>query len=82
VEAGPGDVVFGPRGIAHAWQCISPEGGRVQVLITPGDNFEAFARTMAAQNFVPARDMADPVLAARFMALTARHGIEMLPPIK
>ena len=80
VEAGPGDTLFGPRNIAHSWRCISAEGGRLLVLVSPGANFETFAGTMAQCGFDPRRMMSDPGLAAAFMALADSHGIEMLPP--
>jgi quercetin 2,3-dioxygenase len=82
ILAGPGDTVFGPRNIAHSWFCVSDTPGRFFLLITPGANFETFAGEMARRNFVPARDMADPVLAAEFLALTSAYGIHMLPPDK
>ena len=68
ILAGPGDTVFAPRNIAHSWFCVSETPGRFFLLITPGANFETFAGEMAQRNFVPARDMADPVLAAQFLA--------------
>jgi quercetin dioxygenase-like cupin family protein len=80
VEVGPGDTVYGPRNIVHAWQCISPEGGRLLIMFTPGDNFQSFAMAMAALKVNPQSDMADPARVAEFVALAAQHGIEMLPP--
>jgi quercetin dioxygenase-like cupin family protein len=80
IEAGPGDTVFAPRGIPHTWRCISDTPGRFILLITPGANFEAFAIEMGRHGFVPAAAMADPALAAEFIALTSRYGIQMLPP--
>lgn len=82
VEVGAGDTIFAPRNIKHAWQCISEDGGRMLILFTPGDNFQAFAMAMAEQNASPARDMEDPNAAAAFVALAAQYGIEMLPGIK
>ena len=82
ILAGPGDTVFAPRNIAHSWFCVSETPGRFFLLITPGANFETFAGEMAQRNFVPARDMVDPVLAAQFLALTSEYGIQMLPPDK
>lgn len=82
IEAGPGDTVFAPRDLMHTWRCVGEAPGRALLLVTPGANFETFAGEMAQRNLVPARDMADPALAAQFMALAAQHGIEMMPPIK
>ena len=82
IKAGPGDTVFAPRDLMHTWRCVGETPGRFLLLITPGANFEAFAGEMPQRNLVPARDMADPTLAAQFMALTEQYGIEMLPPVK
>lgn len=76
IDAGPGDSVFAPRNLAHTWQCISAEGGRMLVLLTPGDNFEAFAIEMAEHGIVPS----DPASLPKLLALAERYGIEMLPP--
>ena len=80
IEAETGDAIFAPRHIPHAWRCVSAEGGRMLILFTPGDNFEAFAFEMAQRGANPAADMADPATIAEFMALAERYGITMLPP--
>ena len=49
VEAGPGDSLFAPRNVPHVWRCISEEPGRMLDLVTPGTNFEAFARAIVEQ---------------------------------
>ncbi|MBW3622369.1 MAG: cupin domain-containing protein [Armatimonadetes bacterium] len=79
IEAGPGDTVFAPRNVPHAWNCVSEGGGQVLVLITPGANFEAFAIRMAQRGYVPSAAMEDPATLAEFMALAEQHGIQMLP---
>ena len=82
IDAGPGDTVFAPRGIAHSWYCVGETPGRFILLITPGANFEAFAMEMAQRGLIPAEAMADPVRAGEFILLSAQYGIQMLPPIK
>jgi quercetin dioxygenase-like cupin family protein len=82
IEAGPGDTVFAPRNRMHAWRCISETPGRFLLLITPGANFEAFAAEMAMKAVVPAEAMENAAVAAEFMEITSRYGIEMLPAIK
>lgn len=77
VEVGPGDTVFGPRGVRHAWNCLSENGGKLLIMFTPGDNFEAFAIGMAVNNFNPKAEMSGEG-AARFTEFAAQHGIEML----
>lgn len=80
IVAGPGDTAFAPRNIPHTWRCVSLTGGRALLLVTPGANFQTFARRMSEMNCDPQADMADPERRKAFLALTARHGIEMLPP--
>lgn len=80
VEVGPGDTVYGPRNVPHSWLTVSPEGARLLVMFTPGDNFQNFAVEMAQRGAVPKEAMADPALIAEFVALASRYGIEMLPP--
>lgn len=79
IEVGPGDTVFGPRGVRHAWRCLNPEGGRLIIVFTPGANFQAFALSMVQAQACPQADMNNVDAIAAFVALAAHHGIEMLP---
>ena len=45
-HAGPGDLVFGPRGVPHAQERLIPQVGRILTLFTPG-GFEGFFRDLA-----------------------------------
>ena len=45
-HAGPGDLVFGPRGVPHAQERLVPRVGRILTLFTPG-GFEGFFRELA-----------------------------------
>ncbi|MBC7808681.1 MAG: cupin domain-containing protein [Akkermansiaceae bacterium] len=56
IEAGPGDTVFAPRNIEHTWHCTSPEGAKMLIWFTPGDNFQAFGLAMAAGRRPARRD--------------------------
>ena len=76
IEAGPGDTLFAPRDIPHAWRCISEEGGKTLILITPGANFESFALGMGERGITPL----DPACLPHLLALADEHGIEILPP--
>src|SRR5947209_8381882 len=38
----PGDMVFAPRGTAHAIKCIGPQTGRELLISSPGGIFDAF----------------------------------------
>ena len=44
--AGPGDVVFGPRGVPHAHRRVVPRTGRILEMFSPA-GFEAFFREIA-----------------------------------
>ena len=46
LEAGPGDIVFGPRGVPHAQRRVVPRTGRFFVFFSPG-NFEGFFRELS-----------------------------------
>jgi mannose-6-phosphate isomerase-like protein (cupin superfamily) len=43
---GPGESVFGPRGVPHAQRRVVPGEGRMLIVITPG-GFEGFFRDLA-----------------------------------
>ena len=45
-QAGPGGVVFAPRGVPHAQRRVAPRTGRVLVLTSPA-GFESFFRELA-----------------------------------
>jgi mannose-6-phosphate isomerase-like protein (cupin superfamily) len=61
IEAGPGDVVFGPRGVPHRYS-TGPEGCRLLFLMTPG-GFEDLVREMsvpAAERTLPPPTAEEP----------------------
>jgi mannose-6-phosphate isomerase-like protein (cupin superfamily) len=45
-EAGPGDLVFGPRGVPHAQRRVVPRTGRILTMFSPA-GFEGFFRDLA-----------------------------------
>ena len=47
IPAGPGDLVFAPRGVPHAQRRVVPREGRLLVLTTPG-GLDGFFRELAA----------------------------------
>lgn len=67
-HAGPGDVVFGPRGVPHAQRRVVPQVGRILTMLTPA-GFEAFFRELAAAD---ARGTFDPEFLGE---LVTRHGV-------
>lgn len=45
-EAGPGDLVFGPRGLPHSQRRVIPHTGRILTMFSPA-GFEGFFRDLA-----------------------------------
>jgi mannose-6-phosphate isomerase-like protein (cupin superfamily) len=45
-EAGPGDLVFGPRGVPHGQRRVVPRTGRILTMFFPA-GFEGFFRDLA-----------------------------------
>lgn len=45
-QAGPGDLVFGPRGVPHAQRRVVPRVGRILEMFSPA-GFEGFFRDLA-----------------------------------
>ncbi|RYG70539.1 cupin domain-containing protein [bacterium] len=72
--AGPGDTVFAPRDVSHTWRCMSENGGRLLLLVTPGENFEKFIVKMAGQAAM-ANEM---TTFAAICAIAESHGMTML----
>lgn len=70
VVAGPGDLVFKPRGVPHAFWNAGDEPARLLEVISPG-GFEAYFREAAALLPDPQRN------ASAILALAARYQLEM-----
>lgn len=78
-EAGPGDLVFGPRGVPHAY-LVRSEKAVFLATFTPGgieDFFSEVAVTVVPGKPQPAPAMPDPEAFAR---TAARFGIEVVGP--
>jgi quercetin dioxygenase-like cupin family protein len=76
--AGPGDFVFGPRGMPHRFEVKSPEA-RMLVLGTPGGG-ERFFQAMGTAAHAPTLPVAEAPDVPRVMSIAAAHGIDILPP--
>jgi quercetin dioxygenase-like cupin family protein len=76
--AGPGDFVFGPRGVPHRFEVRSPEA-RMLVLGTPGGG-ELFFRAMGEPALEPTLPVAQAPDVPRVMNIAAAHRIEILVP--
>ena len=69
--AGPGDVVFAPRGVPHAQRRAVAGQGRLLVLTSPA-GFEGFFRELAAA------EQAGALGPEAYAAASARYGITWL----
>lgn len=73
VHAGPGDVLFGPRGVPHRYE-VGPDGVRMLFVLTPG-GFEDVVRAMsvpAEERRLPGRTCEPPDPEAAYALVTAR----------
>lgn len=58
-ELSAGDSLFAPRGIPHAWACVSDEPGTVLTTVSPAGTFERFIlETTTTAELPPPREMA------------------------
>jgi quercetin dioxygenase-like cupin family protein len=78
LTAGPGQLVFGPRELAHTFKA-GPGGARALVLLTPG-GFEQMFR----EGGVPADDATTPPVddydLQQVIELSARYGMDVIGP--
>ena len=77
VEAGPGDLVFKPRGIWHAFWSASDEETRVLEAISPG-KFAGYFRDLAP-HLVPKPDF--PALAEVQQRYSLRMDLDSIGPL-
>jgi mannose-6-phosphate isomerase-like protein (cupin superfamily) len=70
LEAGPGDLVFKPRGVAHAFWNAGEEPVRLLEIISPA-GFENYFREMAP--LLPPSEETGPVIAG----VAARYGLDI-----
>lgn len=71
-EAGPGDLVFGPRGVPHAQRHLD-ESGRTLTIFTPG-GFEGFFRDLSAADAAGSMEFVD------VGRIAAKYGASFLNP--
>jgi uncharacterized cupin superfamily protein len=70
LEAGPGDLVFKPRGVPHAFWNAGDEPARLLELISPA-GFENYFRELAPLLAAPERDQ------AAIGQVVARHQLDI-----
>jgi len=73
IRAFPGDTLFAPRSVPHSYRCLSPEGGRISVTLTPG-GFEGFFQQVGALSAAEQQDL------PRITQLAAAFGLEFVRP--
>jgi mannose-6-phosphate isomerase-like protein (cupin superfamily) len=68
ITAGPGDVVFGPRGVPHSQRRVVPRTGRVLIVMAPG-GIEGFFRELVEghRDGTPSEDV--------YAAASRRYGL-------
>jgi quercetin dioxygenase-like cupin family protein len=70
IRAKPGDSLFGPRKVPHAWAFVGDQPGRILFAFAPAGQMEAFFRETTKADAMPPQD---PVL---FRA----YGMELVGP--
>jgi len=70
-DAGPGGVVFGPRGIPHAHRRVVPRTGRFLTMVSPA-GFEGFFRELAEA------ERAGSAMSSAYLAISEKYGIAWL----
>ena len=66
----PGDSLFAPRRIPHAWAQVSDEPGTLLMALTPAGTFETFIRDAARLTTVPTRQELAQAFEAHGMTIT------------
>ena len=79
VEVGPGGFAFVPRGTPHAFTNLGPETGRLLVLLSPGGIHERYFAELGGPTGVP-NVPTGPADIERAIAISAKYGIDILPP--
>ena len=83
-RAGPGALLYVPRGTLHSFENVGDDLGRVLICQTPGGLHERFIEEVgeiAADGEEPPAVFAAPDFAA-LATVAARYGVEMPPPAR
>lgn len=79
-EAGVGETMLAPKGVAHHFRVVSPNGGRC-LTVTRGADFEQMVRAVsrpAREPGLPEQVTVDADAAERLFRLCAEHGIDLI----
>lgn len=71
-EPGPGDSVFAPRKVAHAWARVGEGPGRLIAALQPAGEIEAFFEDIAKLGSSPGREELHRAFSS--------HGMELVGP--
>ncbi len=74
-----GSVVYGPRGILHAFKNVGTTPSRMTVLITPA-GFEGFFEEVGEPAVDPSSPPPGPPDVEKVMAVAPKYGMEIPPP--
>ena len=73
IVAGPGESVFGPRGVPHTFKAIGSVPARVAFIASPAGLENFFAERTALGKEIPTTD---PAYAGRLRAIEQKYGLE------
>ena len=84
IEAGPGSLVYVPKGNLHAFRNAGETAGKLLVSQTPGGAYEGFVEEVGEPatggGGLPA-PTGTPDNAEKLAAVGAEYGVEMVPPL-
>jgi mannose-6-phosphate isomerase-like protein (cupin superfamily) len=87
IEAGPGSLIYVPKGKLHAFENAGETTGRLLVSQTPGGVYEGFVEEVGEPAVVETTPPAvedptqEPPNAERLAAVGAEYGVEMVSPL-
>lgn len=82
LRAGPGSLMYVPKGSLHAYENAGDTTGKLLILHTPGGAHERFLEEVGEPTVDPATDPAGrPMDPASLIRIAQEHGIEAVPPI-
>ena len=84
IEAGPGSLIYVPKGDLHAFENTGETTGRMLISQTPGGVYEGFVEEVGepasgGEAAPPAAEQ--PPDAERLIVIGAEYGIETVPPL-
>ena len=82
IEAGPGSLIYVPRGNLHAHRNVGEESAKMLVTQTPGGLYERFFEEVGEpKTDRPTLPVSEkPLDVEAVIAIAAQYGIEMIPP--